>query len=133
MKKRIVILSLITVLMFLLVGCQKDGKTDNAKVDLGKSDVYSEQEREKAVEAVKEKFKEFSNCELTKVWYDENTDLASAALKEKNKIVLYTNFKTGDVEESSGLKKNSKVDGWSWTLQRDSKDDDWRIVDYGEG
>ena len=95
--------------------------------------MYSEQEREDAVEAVKEKFKEFTNCELTKIWYDENTDLASSALKEKNKIVLYTDFKTGDVEKDSGLTKNSKVDGWSWTLQRDNKDDEWRIVDYGEG
>lgn len=133
MKKNIFILSLVTVLMFLLVGCQKEGKTDNAKVDLGKSDVYSEQEREDAVEAVKEKFKEFTNCELTKIWYDEITELASSTLKDKNKIVLYTDFKTGDVEKDSGLTKNSKVNGWSWTLQRDNKDDEWRIVDYGEG
>ena len=128
MKKSVLIICF--MVMLALVGCQKAGETKNAEVDLGQSKVFSQEDREKAVEAVEKKFKEFGNCEMTKIWYDESDEYTSYVIEE-NKIVLYSDFKTGDVDDQSGFNKNSELLGWSWILERDSKDDDWKVVDYG--
>ena len=121
------------VITIVLVGCQKSGDTKNIQVDLGQSEVYSKEDREKAIECVKEKFKEFKNCEMTRIWYDETEDYTkSVAEKDKNGIVLYASFNTGDVDEQSGLSDNKEYE-FSWTLERDNKDGQWKVVDYGVG
>ena len=70
MKKIIISICLI-LLVFSLVSCKQAGKTDNVVVSIGESHKFSEIEIKNAVNCVKEKFKDFEGCNLTKLWYDE--------------------------------------------------------------
>ena len=129
MKKNLLVITLLVIIT--LVGCQKAGESKNAEIDLGESKVYSQEDREKAVEAIKKEFKEFKNCEMTKIWYDESDEYAGSVIEDGKTIVFYSNFKTGDVDDQSGFSKNSEEERWSWTLERESKDGDWEVTNYG--
>ena len=129
MKKLVQIMFIVTAI--ILVGCQKVGDTKNVKIDLGQSNIYSEEDREQAVECVEEKFKEFKNCEMTKIWYDETNDYTQTVIeKGKTTIVIHSSFNTGDVSVQSGFSDNEEYE-FSWTLERDDKEGQWKVVDYG--
>ncbi|NLK98829.1 MAG: DUF4829 domain-containing protein [Epulopiscium sp.] len=96
-----------------------------------------------AVNCVKEKFKDFEGCSLTKLWYDEEktNNFIEGYLrggrgsvngaKAENVIVLLSNF---DVDSSGGdgsLNPNSTYSDWNWILIRDSKASNWQVDDWG--
>lgn len=142
MKKIIISICLI-LLVFSLVSCKQAGKTDNVVVSIGESHKFSEIEIKNAVNCVKEKFKDFEGCNLTKLWYDEeksnkfiegymsNGRGSDNGVKAENVIVLLSDF---DVDSSGGdgsLNPNSTYSDWNWILIRDSKTENWRVDDWG--
>ncbi|WP_042274580.1 DUF4829 domain-containing protein [[Clostridium] dakarense] len=142
MKKVISFFSIILI-VFSLVGCNQLGKTNDAKVTIGKSVKFSEKEIEDAIECVKDKFKSFQGCDLTDLWYDEDRSntLVDDYLKyglgsengstAENVIVLMSNFNVGSSGGDGSFEPNSTYSDWQWVLVRDSKTSKWKVDDWG--
>jgi len=112
-------------------------------LDIGESIKFTNVEIMSAVDMVFEKFTDFTGCELTHLWYDEeksetfiNGYMTSGrgqgnGILRKNVIVLLSNF---DVDSSGGdgsLNPNSTYYDWNWILVRDNESDSWRVDDWG--
>ncbi len=142
MKKLIYALCVI-LLIFSLEACSQAGKTSQAAVSIEKSDKFTEQEINDAVSRVKEKFKDFKGCTLTRLWYDEeksnsfikgymsNGKGSVNGVKAENVIVLLSDFKVDSSGHEGGFNPNSTYSDWNWILIRDSKTDSWRVDDWG--
>ncbi|AJQ29484.1 hypothetical protein [Pelosinus fermentans] len=97
---------LLFVAIFLLF-YEPDGRTDNTVVIIGKSDKFSEAEIQAAIPFVKGKFKGFTGCNLTKLWYDEEVSNRITnsymhggkgmrnGVKAENVLVLMSSFEVG--------------------------------------
>lgn len=130
MKK---LLFLIVYLCIILVACNS-GKVKNVEVIIGSSEKFSEAEIEEAVTLVKQKFKDFEGCDLTKLWYDEERSdwyVANIGADAENTMVLFSNFKTSKHAINGGFNPDSNYTDWMWILKRASKANKWEIVDWG--
>ncbi|GGI13285.1 DUF4829 domain-containing protein [Gottfriedia solisilvae] len=92
---------------------------------------------------MKERFKYFKGCQLTDIWYSEKESNAITedymkygrgsenGVKEKNVIVLLSNFTVDSSGGDGSFEPNSTQSDWSWTLIRDSKNDKWQVDSWG--
>lgn len=122
------------LLVLLTAGCR--GNVSDVKVLEYKSDIYSEEEIEEAIEVVKKYFRsEFSGCTLTEITYAGDDKILSyedwATKNDADEvIVLISSF---DVDASGGdgsLNPNSTYSNWSWILAR-RNGEKWQHVDHG--
>lgn len=142
MRKIVFFLCLILMVLSLMVVTQV-GKTDNVVVNIGATDKFSKNEVNDAVNCVKESFKSFKGCTLTKLWYDEkksnqciegylkNGRGSVNGVKPENVIVLLSNFDVDSSGGNGGVNPNSTYDNYNWILIRDSKADNWKVDDRG--
>ncbi|MCR8746941.1 DUF4829 domain-containing protein [Romboutsia lituseburensis] len=142
MKKGIYFFIIILTL-FSLAGCSIEDRVNNAKVTIGKSEKFSEEEIKEAIECTKENFKSFDGCTLTDIWYDEekSNKLTQDHLEygggyevgntDENTIVLMSNFDVGSSGGDGSLEPNSTYTDWQWDLVRDSKSEKWKVVSWG--
>lgn len=142
--KKAIYFFIIILMLFSLAGCSTDYRVNNAKVTIGKSEKFSEEEINDAVECTKEKFKSFKGCTLTDIWYDEeksnklthnyleegNGGYESGATEE-NTIVLMANFDVDFWGASPSLEPNSTYTDYQWYLVRESKNTKWEVVGSG--
>lgn len=127
MKKVLFFICILT-LCFTLVSC--GGKTEDAKINLAKSEVYSDEDIQSAANLVIEEFeKSFDGCELIELSYEEYPDDTSKP--DSNYIILFSNFKTGS-STKNGVEPNSD-DLFSWHLTRSNENSNWKIEGYGHG
>lgn len=146
MKKLLSFLCLFSVMfsmMFSLVACKQVGKTNHVAVNIEKSDKFSEEEINDAINCVKKKFKDFDGCNLTKLWYDEeksnrfiggyleNGKGSVNGAKAEDVIVLLSDFEVDSSGGDGSLNPNSTYTGWNWILIRDSKTGNWKVDDWG--
>ncbi len=133
MKK--VLLCMILMLCLTVFGC-RGGNTANAKTHEVESELYSQQEIDSAIDAIKQDFrKNWSGCCLTEIYYaGDNASRAHKDWAERNNadevIVLMSSF---DVDASGGnvsLNPNSTYENWNWILVR-TGDGEWVHVDHG--
>lgn len=142
LKKMIFILCMILT-VFSLTACKQAGKTDAVALIIGESNKFSEEQINDAVNCVKEKFKDFEGCNLTKLLYDEeksdnfiegylkNGKGSVNGVKAEDVIVLLSDF---DVDSSGGdgsLNPNSTYRDWNWILFRDIQTGNWKVDDWG--
>ena len=111
-----------------------NGKTDNVRIGQIDSSKFSSDEIDAAMNCVIDKFKaDFSGCELTDLWYDEefsNTRIAES-YDIDNTIVILSNFNVDSNGASLGLNPDSTYTDWMWILTRDSEKDQWTAKDWG--
>ncbi|WP_430509241.1 DUF4829 domain-containing protein [Gottfriedia solisilvae] len=117
--------------------------TDKVEVRIEKSNQFTEDEINTAIKTVKERFKYFKGCQLTDIWYSEKESNAITedymkygrgsenGVKEKNVIVLLSNFTVDSSGGDGSFEPNSTQSDWSWTLIRDSKNDKWQVDSWG--
>ena len=142
MKKMMLFVCMIFV-VFSFVACIQGGKTNKVVVSIEKSDKFSNEEINDAINCVEKKFKDFKGCNLTKLWYDKEKstnfiegylkngkDSVNAA-KAENVIVLLSNFKVGSSGGDGSLNPNTTYSNWNWILIRDSKTSNWKVTDWG--
>lgn len=133
------------VLMLSFAACSQieAGNTENCIVTIGKSDDFTEAEIQKAVDAVKAKFKKgYGGCTLLSVTYTQTESRDGAAryvhsgggreagIMAEDVIYLVSDFKTGEKIEATGFETNTEYDGWSWTVVRTHKGK-WCVADWG--
>jgi hypothetical protein len=128
-----------------LAGCGAPaGRTDDAEVVIGESTRFSPAEIEDAVAAVKDDFREFKDCVLLEIRYDEAFSDTGAdsylrygggsggGVARENVMVLESSFHVG---KSAGPAWNRDTDytGYAWYLVRAEGSAAWQVVDYGYG
>lgn len=122
------------LLVFLTAGCR--GDVSNVKVLEYKSDIYSEEEIEEAIEVVKKYFRsEFSGCTLTEITYAGDDKISSyedwATRNDGDEvIVLISSFDVDASGVDGSLNPNSTYSNWNWILVR-KNGENWQHVDHG--
>lgn len=131
--KRIVLLLTAMVLAFTLTACQ--GKIEDVRVDIGPSEIYSEEEIDDAVYEILTYFRrEFGGCSLTRLEYIESKSADAAAEWAKQydadqAIVLVSTFEvTGKTDGS--LAYGETYQNWQWILVRNNSGK-WQVKTCG--
>lgn len=124
----------------------KKGKTENVVSVVGNSERFKASEIKLAIDCVRKEFKGFTNCEMTKLYYDEeksNMEINNYLLEnqeienvkntdKKNFIVLYSDFDVGLKEnQHSGFMPGANYIGWMWLLRKGNVLKKWELVASG--
>ncbi len=134
-------LSIIMLTVICIFGCScyytSPGDVSNVKITSVKSDIYSEEDINSAVDVVKDYFKGFRNCTLQEVGYvgdDEPWLSDMQELEEKydvdEVIILISNFYSGEHGEDIGLEPNFPYLNYIWILER-NKGGQWEHKSHG--
>ena len=136
------VVAVVLSLIFLLSACESTGRNiDNIGVTFSSSTKFTNEEIQQAVDAVKEKFKEFEHCELHSLSYEEEKSDAQIEIylqsgkgsdngtSAENTIVLFSNFDT-DSQADGRFMPDTNYD-WMFILIREEKDGNWIVDDWG--
>ena len=119
------------------------GVTIKCVTSMTESEIFTEKEIEKAMAAVKTKFRDFEGCELLELTYDEefckrevesymnNGKGSSNGVKTENVLILKSSFDSVRPKGDSGLTTGITYNGWIWILIRDSENGNWKVDDWG--
>lgn len=122
---------ILTVLLgaMLLCAC---GKTAGAEVSLGESQMYSEAERQQALDKAMGHFRyEFDGCELQEIHYSGDDRSREASEEYGKEMMVFTS--RFYVEEDGGdgsLEQDSTYSGWIWLVQK-TEDGKWKYYSCG--
>lgn len=138
------IIVLFTIICILLSGCQNSTSKENTKITIDKSNKFSAQEINDAINVVKNKFnKDFHGCKLTDLWYDESKSNKAIEsyiengrgsvnkVKESDIIILFSDFTVDPSGADGSLNPNSKYTNWNWILIRENESGKWTVDDMG--
>lgn len=137
--KRIIALSLCIFTFLGFYGCTPiNGVVRNVKVEKVDSEIYSEEDINKAIKVVEEYFiKNFGGCRLEKIAYagDERTKSEKQYRSEHSEnddevIVLISNFYVYPNGGDGSLSTDSTYTNWNWILER-KPNGDWEHIDHG--
>lgn len=144
MEKKVWIgLLLILIIVYSMSIIGKKGSIENAVMTVEKSEKFKTTEIETAIARVEKEFKGFTNCEMTKLYYDEeksNIEINHYLIENKNVknadkkdfIVLYSDFDVGEEnDQNSGFMPGSHHKDWMWLLKRDEFWKSWEVVSFG--
>jgi len=134
---------LIAFLIILILGCLlstailfrgSSGDVSNVEIQIGESEIYTEAEIRQAMDVVLESFSEFSGCEMTRLWYDEERSLKEAddwakQYNAKQAIVLFSDFNVDENGADKGLNPNDTYRNFNWILVRDTGK--WKLKTWG--
>lgn len=116
------IIALLFVIMILVSGCAKN--TDNVKIDLGKSEIYSQEDLKSAAEVILKEIRSRKHIkQVYKISYCGDEYDASLIAGSLNKdytqwVVFESSFKTSSSDKYEGFKPDSNYDGWEWCIAR---------------
>ena len=134
-------LSIIMLTVICIFGCScyytSPGDVSNVKITSVKSDIYSEEDINSAVDVVKDYFKGFRNCTLQEVGYvgdDEPWLSDMQELEEKydvdEVIILISKFYSDEPGEDTGLSTHLTYGNYQWILAR-NEGGQWEHKDHG--
>ena len=116
----------------------EDGDVSNVKIIPMKSEIYSAEEINSAINVIFERFKEIYNgCSLLKIGYigDEKNDEYIDWAERNNKsevIVFISDFKVAPNAGDGILNSDSEYKGYRWILVR-NENENWTYADCGYG
>ena len=128
----VVILAIVLTVVLLSGG----GNVRNVERIVGESSLYSQQEIEAAMNVAVIKFKkDFDDCELLKIAYDEEKAISEREYQKAQYgndkiIVLVSDFYVGDHAEPT-FSPNQTYKNWKWILEKSG--DGWNLIGYGYG
>ena len=142
MKKGITIL--VSILLLLALTACGGEKTTGPEVDYGSSDLYSKEEMDAAITAIRAEFDTWDGCELHTLRYagdesasQENLDWMNELRKDGDAftqcIEFLSDFHSPKDEAASsalGLEADREYQDWQWWLAR-SEDGDWQLMPWG--
>lgn len=109
-------------------------------IDYGESEIYSDQDKEDAVEVIIEKFNQFEGCVLYEVSYTSDSyclknldyvnDLAPEGVVFSECIVFDTEFRSPIF--GGGAWNPNRIYEWSWYLGR-TEGGNWQLLTWGVG
>ncbi len=134
--KRFVVLCIILSLTLSLVGCSNN--TSNVSIDYGTSELYTNEDIDKAIEMVKKEFSSFDGCELYSLSYagDEvsTEELERINAKSDNEYTAYIvlNSRFQSPKQNSGGWEPDTEYTWRWYVAKDNRGN-WELTGYGYG
>ena len=140
MKKYISFL-LVIVLAFSFTGCTAQSRVANTKIDIGKSEIFSEEDRKSAADWILNKWsKEKTITKLYSITYagDEESKYEQdyysdwEGYSHEEIIVFYIDFHTARGAGSEGFEGNEDYEEWAQILGRDNAGK-WVFVTGGYG
>ena len=132
-KMHICVIFALRIFLFSACNLPNAGTTENVEINLGQSQIFSENEIKEAMDVVQEKFSIFSGCDLQKLWYDEIFSSGRYDDDETNKITILSNFYVNENGGKNGLNPDFDYTDWQWHLVRNSKTSKWVVIDWGYG
>ena len=140
MRKVIAFCSALVLLSFY--GCSPTtpttGVIKDAKVEITESEIYSEEDINKAVDVIEKYFSEnFEGCRLEKIAYagDETTKReiqyqSKDSEKTEEVIVLISDFYVYPKGGDGSLNTDYTYTDWKWILER-TPNGNWEHIDHG--
>lgn len=131
--RKLVVMLLILVALLTLAGC--GGVVQGVEKDYGESEIYSTAEINSAMNVVISHFKRnFNDCILQKLWYDEKRSFAEAQQLAqrygvRDVIILYSDYYVSPGGGDGSLNTNYTYTNWNWILVRDGLG--WKLQDWG--
>lgn len=127
---------IIIITLLSLVACNSKSNVNNVNKQIGKSNEYTNEEIENAMDVVVKQFQsiDFNDCTLTDLWYDEDTTIKqqeewAKEYKVENVIIILSHFKTGSLSSESPFTSHTTYDNYNWILVK--KGNNWEIRDQG--
>ncbi len=151
MLKKIIIAAVIIAVFasagcFAYIFCDSIPMGDASNVsytDKHNSQKFSDEEINKAISAVKRKFRIFEGCTLTELYFDEEKNstetlsyLSSGrgsenGATEENVIILMSSFEVDGSGGDGSFNANETYSNWMWILIRQNKSSPWIVDDWG--
>ncbi len=137
MKKKFVFAVLIFCI-YCLVLASCNGNSSEADMELGNSQLFTQEELKAAAACVKKEFKSFGNCTMLTLRYDEEeTKKAGNGWKkdfdQEGKVAIFvSDFETGSAGGDGSLEPNSTYPNWQWILIQDKTSKTWKLLTSGE-
>ena len=142
MKKKITIL--VSVLLLLALTACGGEKTTGPEMDYGNSELYSKEEMDAAITAIRAEFDTWDGCELHAIRYagdesasQENLDWMNELRKDGEEftqcIGFLTDFHTpkdGAASSALGMEADQEFQDFQWWLAR-SDGGDWQLMTWG--
>jgi len=133
MSKRFLTITLAAVFGVILCSCL--GSTAEVKVDLGTSELYTENDLHDAAEAIKKQFLEFEGCTLHSLTYAGDERSNKEAKYHISHDIIYDEYAVFDSsfhspKKSGGAWTTDTEYTWSWILGRNNKGI-WKVINYG--
>ena len=147
LHKCILLFTAIFSILLILAGCSISSvpaaSVDDAEIDYGKSELYSKEDMDAAIEIIKAEFSTWKGCELHSITYcgDDTCNERNVAyvnqLREANNveevltqcIVFKSSFHTPQ-KSDGGFEADEEYTNWSWYLGR-SETGDWKLMTWG--
>ena len=146
--KQVLILLITIALCISLSACKKPGAINDAEIDYGNSVKFDETEIKSAADVALEHFRDnFHNCELKKIWYDEemSNNMVESYLtygpgafghgikkvEPENVIAFLFDFYVEPYGAEPCFSPDTMNNGWNLILVRDSRTGIWRFADGG--
>ncbi len=139
--KRLFSVMLALVLVFTVAGCGAKSKIANTKIDIGESEIFSEEDRNAAVKWILERWsKEKTITKLYSITYagDEESKYEQdyysdwEGYSHEEVIVFYIDFHTARGAGSEGFEGDEDYEEWAQMLGRDDGGE-WVFVTGGYG
>lgn len=133
MRKMCIILSLILCITFFC-SCSSVGNVDDVEIIDVKSEYFTEDEINFAIDLVNKEFINFDGCKLTKIGYvgDENNTYLPFETDKPEGLILDCEFTTTSSSAREGFNPNETYNygTWKWYVERD-RSGEWYIANYG--
>ncbi|MCR5793883.1 MAG: hypothetical protein K6G61_00875 [Solobacterium sp.] len=119
----------------MLTACMR-GKTNEVKIYVVDSDIYTEKDISEAVQTVRSYFeRNFYGCSMTELYYigdEKNPDYREYAsvIGADEVIVFESVFTVAEQGAEESLMPGETCTGWKWILGR-KKGGDWKHIDHG--
>jgi D-alanyl-D-alanine carboxypeptidase len=142
----IIALTLVAGLIF--AGCSLNSVTidsfSDVKIDYGKSELYSKEDMDAAIEIIKAEFSTWNGCSLQKIYYVSDNECSEQNINWLNEIeaandneevftqciMFESDFNTAEQGDLSGFENGKEYKNWQWWLGR-SETDDWKLMTWG--
>lgn len=143
--KKTLSLALCIILIIGLCSCSLvrwHGDVSDVKIKKVRSEIYSEEDIDKAIGVILEDFKTWDGCKLTEICYagdeavrEESGEYTGAGALERGyeadeMIILLSTFETDGSDNVGSLNSDFTYDNWNWILVR-TAGGQWRHVDHG--
>lgn len=112
------------------------GNIDNLKVTLGKSDLYTKEELQSAVDYILGRFQvDFIDCVMTELNYDEAFSLSQCQVwadqYDADEAIVFTcTFNTTENYQEPVMEPGQVCEGYNWILTR-NEGEDWTLQTWG--
>lgn len=142
MKKYLLFLGIIG--LFALTACGKQAKMSDVTIDYGSSSIYSKEDMDAAIKAIKTVFKDYDGCELHSISYSSddqcNTPDHIAWMNELeaandnketfDQCIMFTSDFHSPKNGGDAWNPDEEYTGWQWWLAR-SNGGKWKLMTWG--